>query len=628
MTESTTTPQKKWSLLIGDKTFTMREDYQQELLKLIVLTAVPMLLGFAIFNKTIGFQTLSWVQFGLAFFLMPMLVSCCFYKMFSVHTLEIIILSVGVLAFQSLLVFDSYDNGGLYWSFVFPFLVFFTVGLFKGWHWILAYIIIGLSIVCLNELEWITIPYSLGKLWIFLSAFLFYTFVAAIFAGMREKQHFELKRINVDLTEARKIILASNKNLEQLVQNRTRELNDEIEQHKATNRALKNKEEQFYQAQKMDAIGTLIGGIAHDFNNMLSGMNANIFMVKRDCQDKPDTQDKLKSVEQLIFYASDMISQLLTFARKDHIAMQSFNATAFFAEAYKLAIVSLPERVQLQRSFISEALYIEGNTSQLQQVMMNLINNASDALVDSKKPIIRIQLEHIEVDKALKSKHPEITRRHYLKLSIRDNGSGIEASKMEQIFEPFFTTKDVGKGTGLGLAMCYGAIQSHDGFIDVQSEIGKGTKFSIYLPLQTTQTMQNNQQESTAPQQGQGELILVVDDDNDLRQSNAEVLEFLGYETLQASNGLESVQLFKKHQDDINLVFMDVMMPVMGGCEAAKRIHKVQANMPILFTTGYDKDSTLDGLHPLPFGQDILSKPFTVGQLSEAIHEQLSNTPK
>lgn len=363
---------------------------------------------------------------------------------------------------------------------------------------------------------------------------MFYTLVAAIFAGIREKQHFELHKTNADLKIARKIILTSNKNLEQQVQTRTSELSNEIEHHKATNIALKNKEKQFYQAQKMDALGTLIGGIAHDFNNMLSGMNANLFIVKRGCKDHPDMQEKLNAIEQLIFYASEMIHQLLTFARKDNIELQTFNATPFFSEAYKLAVVSIPESIKLQRSFIREALYINGNTSQLQQVMMNLINNASDALIKTSNANIQVQLEHVQSDETLKHKHPEITHAHYMRLSITDNGSGMEASKLKQIFEPFFTTKEVGKGTGLGLAMCYGAIQSHHGFIDVQSSLGKGTRFSIYIPLQQKQALQAKQEENTSPQQGQGELILIVDDDDDLRQSNVDVLEVLGYKTLQA----------------------------------------------------------------------------------------------
>jgi len=376
----------------------------------------------------------------------------------------------------------------------------------------------------------------------------------------------------------------------------------------------------------MKSIGTLVGGIAYDFNNMLSGINANLFMVKRACKDDLNMQKKLGNIEQLVFYASDMIKQLLTFARKDHVELKLFNATLFFNEASKLAKLSIPETIKFEKDFIAEPLYINGNTTQLQQVTMNLINNACDALLDTSNPTIQVKLQHIQCDDTLKQDHPEMKHSHYIRLSIGDNGSGIEASKLKHVFEPFFTTKENGKGTGLGLAMCYGAVQSHEGFMDVQSSLETGTTFSIYLPIQDKQSLRPNQQVDLPPQQGQGELILIVDDDKSLRQSNADVLQTLGYKTIQAANGLEAVELFKKHQTDIRLIFMDIMMPVMGGSEAAKHIHAVQVDMPILFTTGYDKDKTLDGRHPLPTGQHILPKPFTIEQLVEAIQQHLNAT--
>lgn len=623
MAEQNITSKKRWKLLVGDKNFAMRAEYQEQLLKLIVLTAIPMLLGFTIFNAAFGFQNLATIQFTMALLFVPMMLSCCFYKIFSIHVLEIIILCAGIIVFQSLIIFGGYAKCGIYWVSIFPFLAFFTVGLYKGWAWVLVYLTIGIAIACLSEFGFISIAYTLEELTIFLTSFLFYTLVAAIFAGIREKQEFELKQVNKKLDQAQKHIISVNKDLEQQVHDRTAELTDEVQHHIATNTALKNKEKQFHQAQKMESIGTLVGGIAHDFNNMLSGINANVFMLKRGCKDDPNMQKKLGDIEQLVFYASDMIQQLLTFARKDNVELKSFNATPFFNEAYKLAELSIPETIKIKKKFISEPLYINGNATQLQQVIMNLINNARDALLDVSNPTIQVQLEHVPSDNVLKSIHPEMKHTDYIRLSISDNGSGIETSKLKYIFEPFFTTKDTGKGTGLGLAMCYGAIQSHKGFMDVQSGLGKGTRFSIYLPVQQKQSPRSKPQEVSLPQQGQGELILIVDDDEALRQSNAEVLEMLGYKTLQAGNGLEAVQAFEKYQTNIHLIFMDIMMPVMGGCEAGKHIHDIQADIPILFTTGYDKDKTLDGRHPLPTGQDILPKPFTIEQLVEAIQEHL-----
>jgi len=614
MTVQNVSTKKRWKLLVGDKTFSMQAEYQEQLLKLIVLTAIPMLLGFAIFNVIHGFQSLASIQFVMALLFVPMVLSCCFHSVFSIRMLEIMILCSGIIIFQSLIIFGGYANCGIYWVSIFPFLAFFTIGLYKGWYWVLVYFMIGIAIVCLSEFGFITIAYKLEELEIFLISFLFYTLVAAIFAGIRERQQFELNQVNKNLAEAQEDITLINQNLEQQVHERTVQL--------------ENKKKQFYQAQKMESIGTLVGGIAHDFNNILSGINANLFMLQRDHKDEPDTLKRTKSIESLVFHASEMITQLLTFARKDNIELKNFNATSFFNEAYKLAELAIPETIKLQRKFINEPLYINGNTTQLQQVMMNLINNARDALLNTINPTIQVKLEHMQCDHALKQTHPEMAHSHYIRLSICDNGSGIETSKLKHVFEPFFTTKETGKGTGLGLAMCYGAIQSHGGFIDVKSNLGKGTTFSIYLPIQEKERPHTDKQKEPSPQQGQGELILIVDDDDALRESNTEVLETLGYKTLQACNGLEAVQAFEKYQADIRLVFMDVMMPVMGGSEAGKHIHSIQADMPILFTTGYDKEKTLDGRHPLPVGEHILSKPFTIEQLIEAIQQHLNRTPK
>lgn len=623
MTEQNVGSKKRWKLLIGNKDFAMQPEYQQQLLKLIVLTAIPMLIGFAVFNEAFGFQTLASIQLVMALLFVPMVFSRFFHKIFPIRVLEIIILCAAIIAFQSLIIFGGYANGGIYWVAIFPFLAFFTVGLYKGWYWVLVYFMIGLSTVLLSEFGLIGLTYKLEELTVFLTSFLFYTFLAAIFAGIRERQQFELNLSNKKLNQAQEKLALANESLEQQVHDRTTELTVETELHQATNIALADKEQQFYQAQKMESIGTLVGGIAHDFNNMLSGINANVFMLKRGCKDDSDMQKKLNSIEQLVFYASDMIQQLLTFARKDNVELKRFNATPFFNEASKLAALSTPETVKLQKKFMHEPFYINGNATQLQQVIMNLINNAQDALLDVSNPTIQLQLEPIHPDHASRAEHLEMKDTDYIRLSISDNGSGIAASKLKHIFEPFFTTKESGEGTGLGLAMCYGAIQSHEGFIDVQSSLDKGTKFSIYLPVAQEQNSLTNQQEETYPEQGESELILIVDDDEDLRQSNAEVLEVLGYKTLQAGNGLEAVQAFEQHQTDIRLVFMDLMMPVMGGSEASKHIHNIQAGIPILFTTGYDKDKTLDGRHPLPKGQHVLPKPFTIEQLVQAIQKHL-----
>ncbi|MDX8395552.1 MAG: response regulator, partial [Mariprofundaceae bacterium] len=200
---------------------------------------------------------------------------------------------------------------------------------------------------------------------------------------------------------------------------------------------------------------------------------------------------------------------------------------------------------------------------------------------------------------------------------------GINSEQIEKIFEPFFTTKEVGKGTGLGLSMCYGAIQSHGGTIEVKSSEGKGTAFHIYLPI--SQSMESSHitggfQEAI---HGKGETILLVDDDNLLRSSHRDVLQALGYKVLEADNGRHAIKTFKAHKDGIDLVIMDIMMPVMGGAEAADQIRDIRNDIKIIYATGYDKESSLGS--QVPLDQNILDKPFTVHQLSVSIRKELDS---
>jgi len=612
-----------WQILLGDKAFHIDDEHQYLLLKLVTLCAIPILFSFAAFNFYTEFYNLSWVLLSCGLVFLPVLASFYGLKKLSTQYIETIILCIIIVVFHSLILFGGYEDTGIHWVGIFPFLVFFLVGLYRGWPWVLAFVCIGVINAYFVIQGLVDIPYSFDTIALFVSTFLFYTLIAAIFAGLREHYQLKLKRSNQALEEAHATIIMHNQTLEEQVQQRTAELEQEIQRHKQTNASLQHKEEQFQQAQKMEALGTLVGGFAHDFNNMLSGINANIFMVKRHCKEDANTLKHLDDVEQLIFYASDMIRQLLTFARKDQLELNIFNATPFFSEACKLAELSISETIALQTSFPSEKLYIEGNATQLQQVVMNLINNAKDALSQSEKPTIRVKLEHVQADDDFKQQHPNIPCNDYVKLSISDNGTGMNKEQLQKIFEPFFTTKEAGKGTGLGLAMCYGAIQSHQGVINVQSCVGKGTTFAIYLPLQKSPNPHSQGASHHTPQQGNGETILIVDDDEALRTANSQVLQSLGYKTRLASNGKEAIELFQEYQADIQLILMDVMMPVMGGVEAAKAIHAIEENIPILFATGHDKDSTLDGRHPLQTGQYVLSKPFSIEQLTEAIQQHL-----
>jgi len=382
-------------------------------------------------------------------------------------------------------------------------------------------------------------------------------------------------------------------------------------------------EEKFRQAQKMEALGTLVGGIAHDFNNMLAGMTGNLYLARKKVADFPDVVKKLDSVEALSFRASDMIKQLLTFARKSHVDMKPFGLTSFLKEATRLNEASIPENITLHCEFCPVELVVRGDATQLQQVVMNLLNNARDALVGVEQPRISLRLEEFSVNDAFINRHPEIDATLLAHLIIEDNGPGIGDDEREHIFEPFYTTKEVGRGTGLGLAMAYGTVHSHGGVIEVESVAGQGTVFHIYLPLLEEKGFEPVAEGSAGLVSGHGEIILIVDDNANVRDTGRDVLLAIGYRVLEASDGLEAIDRFVAHRDEIALIIMDVVMPKLGGVAAAERIRQLDPDARIIFATGYDKNAALKSEMPSDEHM-ILSKPYNVEELSRVIGELLS----
>ncbi len=382
-------------------------------------------------------------------------------------------------------------------------------------------------------------------------------------------------------------------------------------------------EAKFHQSQKMESIGTLVGGLAHDFNNMLSGMLGNIYLAKSSARSIPKVVEKLKHAEQLGFHAGEMVAQLLAFARKGKMTMKQFSLSSFVKEAYKLAKVSISEDIKLSCDICREPLKVKGDSTLLQQVLMNLMNNARDAVAECSDPEIRIALNYFTADEQFKRLHPDLKAVEFAHLSVSDNGGGIEQANQNKVFEPFFTTKEMGKGTGLGLAMTYGAIRSHDGMIELQSEFGKGTTFHIYLPLCELGAKElDSHQEAVL--KGSEETILLVDDEEELLSVAAAVLHSLNYRVIKAADGVKAIEVFQQHCDDIDLVILDVVMPNMGGMEAAQKIQQINPQIKIIFTSGYDRDNVLkqsSDSASIP----ILPKPFSPQSLSQIVHQQLSS---
>jgi len=383
---------------------------------------------------------------------------------------------------------------------------------------------------------------------------------------------------------------------------------------------LESIEQQFYQAQKMEAIGTLVGGIAHNFNNALAGMTGNLYLAKKKVQHIPDVAAKLATVEQLAFGAADMIQQLLTFARKGVVSRQEMPLTRLTREILKLLRASVPENIILQQDICTERLQIYGDASQIHQLLINLINNARDAVEGGESPCICVRLEAFHPDAAFIEAHTGCRDEMYAHLSIEDNGCGISEDHIEHLFEPFFTTKEVGKGTGLGLSMVFGTVKIHHGFVEVKSEEGRGSTFHIWLPLLQSKEVAHSPPRQEAVARGQGELILLVDDDLQLLETAREVLESIGYRVLTATNGRQAVEIFEASSESIGLCIFDIVMPCMGGDKAAESVRQIDPHAKIIFSTGYD-----DRLRSSMEGETVISKPFPIEEMSHLIRKHLNS---
>lgn len=375
-------------------------------------------------------------------------------------------------------------------------------------------------------------------------------------------------------------------------------------------------------ARKMEAVGTLVGGIAHEFNNMLAGIVGNIFLLKMDLSDQPRQAERLARIESLISRAAMLIDQMLTFGRKHSSKIYKVVLNKTVEEIFYLEKTNIPKHVDMSLDMRGE-LIVRADASRLKQILGSIIGNAFDALEGVRSGRIRIKLEQLGVDKDFRQRHPKMAACSSLAhIVIADNGCGIGKKDLDRIFDPFFTTKEVGSGTGMGLAMAYGAMESMGGVINVESSEGNGTTVHLYLP--TAGGMENDLIDDDSGEifMGGGETILIADDEKLVREAACEVLEKIGYRVKTAENGEEAVQRLKDCKDDIKLVLLDLIMPRMGGMDAAGHMRDIRPDLPIIFITGYDMNDSLN--HKLHMDRsDVITKPFRVSVLSRVIRRLL-----
>ena len=380
-------------------------------------------------------------------------------------------------------------------------------------------------------------------------------------------------------------------------------------------RELRRLEEQFVQALKMETVAILVGGIAHDFNNFLAGVMGNVFLLLRKAEPGAQ-QERLKAVQKMCQNAADMVAQLLIFARKDAVAIAPLKLKSFMAEFGKMYQVLIPENICFELGDVDDQLTVLTDLTQFQQIMVNLLTNACDALTGCTNPTIGISFEEIEADEIFLAKHQALNQRQLVCISVIDNGCGISPDIQAKIFEPFFTTKEVNKGTGLGLAMVYGAIKRQQGAIEIVSNLNQGTIVRLFLPCAHQDAPELVAEVDESLVYGQGELLILADDDVFIRDSHKDALIQLGYRVLPVADGQQAIDTFQA-QPQVALVISDIVMPNLDGVTAGRMMRKINTNLPLLFMSGYaDK---VEGRKSLPKGAEILKKPASIEQLSQVV---------
>jgi len=380
----------------------------------------------------------------------------------------------------------------------------------------------------------------------------------------------------------------------------------------------KRLEAQLQQTQRMETIGTLAGGVAHDFNNLLMGIQGNTSLMLLDLNSLHPFYERLKSIEKQVQSGIHLTSMLLGYARKGKYDVKPFDLNLLVKETSDTFGLTRKE-ITIHRELAEDLPAIEADQGQIEQVLLNLYINAADAMPSGGDLILKTRnTSHEDMKGMVYDAKPG----NYVLLTVTDTGAGMDKETQKRIFDPFFTTKEMGRGTGLGLASVYGIVKSHGGYIDVESEKGRGSTFSIYLPA-TNKRVQNAEAVKTPEQVIKGtETVLIVDDEEVIREVGQKLLGVMGYRVLIARNGKEAVEVYRKNQDDIDIVVLDMVMPGMGGVEAYDSMKEINPNIKVLLSSGYSIDSKTTEIMKRDC-DGFIQKPFNMKELSGEIRKIL-----
>jgi PAS domain S-box-containing protein len=378
----------------------------------------------------------------------------------------------------------------------------------------------------------------------------------------------------------------------------------------------KKLEAQFQIAQKMEAIGSLAGGIAHDFNNLLMGIQGHVSLLLFDLDPGHPYYESLKKIEGQVKNGANLSSQLLAFARRGKYEVKPSDVNKIIQQTSSMFERTRRE-IHIHRKFQEGIWTIEVDRGQIEQVLMNLYVNAWQAMPEGGN--LYLESRNVTLDRDhIKSFSAEPG--NYVRIAVRDTGTGMDQKTRQRIFDPFFTTKEMGRGTGLGLASVYGIIKNHGGFIDVYSEIGEGTTFNIYLPV-LDQKIPEEKRLSSEILSGK-EIVLLVDDEEIIAEIMEKALTLAGYRVLLARGGEEAIEVYKKNQNDIDLVVLDMIMPGMNGGKVFNRLREINPGVKVILSSGYSIDGEASQIMARGCN-GFIQKPFGIKELSQKIREVL-----
>jgi len=381
---------------------------------------------------------------------------------------------------------------------------------------------------------------------------------------------------------------------------------------------LKRLEDQLRQAQKLEAVGKLAGGIAHDFNNLLTVINGCADLAMTELGDAPGVE-LLSEVREAGMRAAGLTRQLLAFSRRQVLNPQVVDLNKTLEQVGSLLRRVIGEDVELAFALDTALGLVQVDPAQFEQAIVNLAVNARDAMPEGGR--LSIATRDIDLDAAFAASHEEVRAGRYAEITVSDSGHGMDAKTVPRIFDPFFTTKPVGKGTGLGLAMVYGFLKQSGGHIEVESGLGNGTTFRLYLPLASDLPVEVSRH-SNAPNDVRGiETVLVVEDEEAVRRLLTRVLSSQGYRVLEAGNGAEALDIASRERGKLDLLLTDLVMPRMGGRQAAAELRDKYPQLRVLFVSGYTDDVSFE--RELDPCVGFLQKPLTPAALVRKVRELL-----